>query len=265
MFRVLLAYFKLGLARHFYYRANLVIGILARLLSLSFVLLLWFKIFQARELVGGMTLASLVIYYLFAYIARDIASADIASTIGQNIKDGTVQMLMIRPSHPLISYFGMSLSKRIYQLLIFFSLTMIIFATLFPRLGMTVGHLHYGFFLLYLCLALILIFLISSAVATGAFWIVESGPLLTGFTTLSSILSGALVPIAFFPTWAKQIINILPFRYTVSEPVEALLGNLSGRPLMFSALTALAWIGFFLILNIFLWNAGTKRFDAVGN
>src|SRR4029453_8634417 len=58
------------------------------------------------------------------------------------------------------------------------------------------------------------------------FWTTRGGPVFDVFFTAELLLSGRLVPLALMPDWAQQLANLLPFKWTFSFPIEALIGGL---------------------------------------
>jgi len=262
---ILWAYFKIGLAKHFYYRGTVLISVLSKLISLGFLIFLWSKIFQSEGEVGGKTLSQIIVYYLFAYIARTITSPNVATIIGERIRDGVLQMYILRPGHVLFSFFSMPLSKRLYELLVLLSLALFAQILIFPSLGLSIGNLHYPAFILLLILGMLINFFAASIIAASAFWILDSGPILYSYSSVTGILSGLLVPISFFPSWARKTIEFLPFRFTISDPVLALQGEIAGMKLLTSVVLAIFWVFALGMINSLLWRKGTKRFDAVGN
>lgn len=47
-----------------------------------------------------------IIYYLFAFITGYIVRVGSASDLTKKIKDGTMQIMLIRPTHPVLAIFS---------------------------------------------------------------------------------------------------------------------------------------------------------------
>jgi len=233
--------------------------------SIFFVFFLWLKVYEGKGEIAGMTLNSVVTYYLFGQIARIMTSPLIANTIGQRIADGMMQIYLLRPRIFLAGFFSMPLAKRLYQVFFFSVFIFFVVYFVYPRYGMILGHLDLINFSILLILGMVLSFILSCLLASSALWIIQSGPVLNGYNTISSILSGTTIPLAFFPGWMKTFVNVLPFRYMVDVPVRALQGTLSSSEMISSYISIVVWIICGVIINKLVWNVGLKKFDAVGN
>ena len=58
--------------------------------------------------------------------------------------------------------------------------------------------------------------------------------------------------------------NYLPFKWTFSFPIEALIGGLPNSELIGGLLMQLLWIGIWTIVVMIGWRFAVKRFTAVG-
>jgi len=263
--KFLKAYFKIGITRHFAYRGSLLIDSLGRILSLILLIFLWTTIFKSRDNVADLTLSSLLVYYIFANLVRILANPNTASMMGEQIKSGKLQMYLIKPSHPVLSFFGMTFARRIAECVFFLMLSLITIFFIFPYYGISVGTIHIGTFFAFLTIAIIEAYLIGTLVGLSAFWITDYAPLTYGLNPLTSILSGLMIPIALFPKSIQSILAFLPFKYMVSEPVLALQGKITGANIFMSMAIGIAWIIIFFFAINYIWKKGIHRFDAVGN
>ena len=84
-------------------------------------------------------------------------------------------------------------------------------------------------FLVTLALAMTLNFLIFYCISSMAFWIVEIGFLFEGMRIVIILLSGGIFPLEVFGERFVQITNLLPFKYTVSYPINVLNGKTRRR------------------------------------
>ncbi len=63
-----------------------------------------------------------------------------------------------------------------------------------------------------------------------SFWIVEVGFLFEGIRIVTILLSGGIFPLEVFGERFVQVMNLLPFKYTVSYPINVLNGADHDRP-----------------------------------
>jgi ABC-2 type transport system permease protein len=83
------------------------------------------------------------------------------------------------------------------------------------------------------------------------FWLVE-------------LLSGLLIPIAFFPQWAQRIFAYLPFEHIASTPLQIYLGMLSGAAAWRAIGISLAWVVALLALGHVWWLRASRKITIHG-
>jgi ABC-2 type transport system permease protein len=119
-------------------------------------------------------------------------------------------------------------------------------------------------FLLALALAVMLNFLIFYCFSAMAFWIVEIGFLFEGIRIVTILLSGGIFPLEVFGARFVQIMSLLPFKYTVSYPINVLNGKLPPAEIAQGLLLQCFWIAACWALAAYLWSLGGRRYVAVG-
>ena len=84
-----------------------------------------------------------------------------------------------------------------------------------------------------------------------------------GITALAApavtILTGAIVPIPFFPDWAQTVINALPFRGIVDTPYRLYLGHIPPSDVLFHLGHQLAWTAVLVLMGRWILSRGVRR------
>jgi ABC-2 type transport system permease protein len=106
--------------------------------------------------------------------------------------------------------------------------------------------------------------LIFYSISAISFWIVEVGFLFEGIRIVIVLLSGGIFPLEVFGERFLQIVNFLPFKYTVSFPINVLNGKTDPSGIAVGILVQCLWIVIFLGVSNLLWRVGSRRFVAVG-
>ena len=119
-------------------------------------------------------------------------------------------------------------------------------------------------FLLTLALAVVLNFLIFYCFSAMSFWLVEVGFLFEGIRIVTILLSGGIFPLEVFGERFVQLMNLLPFKYTVSYPVNVLNGTMPPAEVVQGMLIQCFWIAACCGLAQYLWRVGGRRYVAVG-
>ena len=107
---------------------------------------------------------------------------------------------------------------------------------------------------------ILLFFLIAQVIAKMLYDVIDYIFGLISFYTMASFglnqikevitnfLSGMLIPIAFFPEWAADIVNYLPFVGMAQNPTLLFLGKMSINEALFSIGLQILWL---IILETF--------------
>lgn len=113
---------------------------------------------------------------------------------------------------------------------------LILFDVFLPKTAMTAAA-----FAASVILAVWISFGLRYLVNISAFWLLDyRGPgILLMFAT--SFFSGLLVPLVFWPDWARTIAEALPFSGMIQVPADVYLGMLTGDALLGALMFQLAW------------------------
>ena len=78
------------------------------------------------------------------------------------------------------------------------------------------------------------------------------------------VMSGSLLPLAFFPIWFQNVSQYLPFQFLVYVPIKIALGQVVGVEVVKLLLIQAGWLIALYVAMLFLWKAAIKKFTGVG-
>jgi len=78
------------------------------------------------------------------------------------------------------------------------------------------------------------------------------------------LLSGLLIPVAFFPHWAQIVFAFLPFEHIASTPLQIYLGKLSGGAAWRTIGLAWVWVVVLLVLGHLWWLRASRKITIHG-
>ena len=81
---------------------------------------------------------------------------------------------------------------------------------------------------------------------------------------ITRLISGALIPLSFFPEVVGKIFNILPFSSMISTPTLIYLGKLNGLELIKGILIQVIWVLIFIAISKWIWNKLIKQLTILG-
>jgi len=258
--------FELGFQSALEYRVNFLISLISAAYPIFIQTFLWTAIYQgsSEPVVYGFTYRQMIAYTFLAGLVARIVRTGFEYDIMEDVKSGKFSKFLVQPlgyfPYRLASYYGQKLPNQ----LIIFAILAVVLVGLNTFWGVSLGLGQILAFLVTLALATVLNFLIFYCFSAMAFWIVEIGFLFEGIRIVTVLLSGGIFPLEVFGQRFVQVMNWLPFKYTVNYPILVLNGKISTAETLQGLLVQCLWIGGCLLLANLLWSKGSRRFVAVG-
>jgi len=252
---------RVGLSEVVAYRAEFLVWILTTNMPLV-MLAIWHAV-AADGPVGRFDQEQFTAYYLAVQAVRLLTSTWVVWQISMEIRDGTLSAKLLRPLHPLYAYSAEHLAAVPMRALIISPIVAVLIHAAGPRLAF--HHLALlAIFLAALLGAWLLIFFTMILLGALAFYVESAMGLFEVWLGVHALLSGYLLPIELLPAWVRGAARLLPFRYMLGFPVEALVGLQSAG----AAARDLAWqwgyVALFAALALLVWRRGVRRFAAYG-
>ena len=257
MFRRYKAFMKTGILNIFAYKFNIFSWLLVVASSLLCLFFLWAAVFKNSpvDIINGFTFKEIISYTIIVNIfGFTMGGGETQDVITDEIQNGQIAMSLIKPiSYRLRFVFSTLGSLLASNLIVGFPLLIISTIILTINGFMTLpGPIDFAI--------IILFFLIAQIIAKMLFDVIDYIFGLIAFYTMASFglnqikevvtnfLSGMLIPIAFFPEWAVDIVNYLPFVGMAQNPTLTFLGKMSVSEALFSIGLQILWL---IILETF--------------
>jgi ABC-2 type transport system permease protein len=139
---------------------------------------------------------------------------------------------------------------------------MFILATILPEnfgLTLPVSVAAGVAWMLSMFLALLLGCAVSNLITISTLWTIAGDGMQRIFPAFIMILSGAIIPLAYFPDGMQVFLKVLPFSGLVDTPFRFYLGMIPASELFSFVLLQLAWTAFFIFIGILLMKVAIKR------
>lgn len=252
---------KTALAVQFQYRAGMVIWMLEVLLEPVVYMIVWQSAVGGGSL-GGYAAADFAAYYVVLLVVSHFTAMWHMWLYEFRIREGQFNADLLRPVHPIHQDITSNIAYKLFMLVVVIP-ALIFFVLLFqPRLEPPLWAA--ALFPLAVLLAGVLNFLMGWVVAMAAFWTVRIMAINQFYFLTSLFLSGFIAPLAVLPEALQALANALPFKWTLSFPVELLLGRLSPAETLAGFGAQVAWIAAFVALLLMVWRQAVRRYGAVG-
>lgn len=255
---------KAGFKVSLIYRFNTLIHLLTAPINLIIFYFLWTAIysFTGQEIIKGFTLSGLISYYAVSIIVTFLVWADIDEWMESDVRFGYLVPSLLRPLDYMVGQFffliGLKLLNLLMQTVPFFLVAFIFF---------NVKVASFNYFLLFfvsLFFAFVLNFFLSFLIGLSAFWLLRISGIRRMRRVLVFFLSGALIPISFFPDWFQRVSSFMPFEYTRYHVINIYLENYTVFESLRIIGIQLIWIVMLATIGILVWKRAYKKFAGAG-
>jgi ABC-2 type transport system permease protein len=253
--------FRVGFAEMVAYRTEFLIWILTTNMPLV-MMGLWTAV-ASEGPVGRFGKGRFVAYYLGTLVVRLLTSTWMVWELTMDIRQGTLAARLLRPLHPLLAYLSQHLAAVPLRALITSPLMLVLVLVAGDQLA-PADPLRVVVLLLSLVGAWLVLFFMMAIIGSLAMFVDSAIGVFEIWLGLHSLLSGYLIPLELLPGWVARVAHLLPFRYTLSFPVETLIG-LNDRSTLLLDL-GIQWLYVVALVagTLALWRAGMRRFVAFG-
>jgi viologen exporter family transport system permease protein len=261
MLRALPTLLRVGVAETVAYRAEFLVWILTTTLPLV-MLGLWTSVAQ-HDTFKGFSSDDFVAYYLATLIVRNLTGSWVAWQISEEIRMGSMSMRLLRPVHPMLAFAASHVAAIPFRALVAVPVAVALLISSGAS-ALTTAPLQLALIVPSLALAWMITFCVLFALGSISFFMTKAMGLLNLYFGLFSLLSGYLLPLPLLPDLIRDIATYLPFRFMLSVPVELMTRTMTTREVTEVMGLQLAWAVATLVLALWIWRRGVRRFEAVG-
>lgn len=252
--------FKFSFLEEFAYPVEILAFTIRKLINLGFLILFWFVISSSNPKL--FTFEHIVAYFLVSEAIQDLTfttGGRFGRDIQKMIKSGTLSNYLVKPVNILrflyASFIGGRTSVTIYAVITLF-LGIFLYP---PKEPMTL--LLFPISLLFTAIAGAGINIFLGIVG---FYSPEAGSIKNVYEHVSKILSGALVPLSYFPAVIKNIATFTPFPVLSYFPTSILQeGQVNHDTFLKLGLSAF-WAVVLLVTSNIAWKRALRNYDGVG-
>lgn len=199
------------------YRFGFIFTILSNMVYIGIVYYLWRSIYAGRETLRGLTFNETFLYVALGSAVFILLKTFTDQYIAWDIREGTVVQLLIKPVDYQLFQLFFSLGAMLINLVGITAPTLLMLFLVFKvEIVMGAGVL---LFPVSLVLAFLVSFTLDYFVGLLAFYTESGWGLSMTKEIIISVLSGALIPLQFFPGFIQAVLNWLPFRAIFHIPL----------------------------------------------
>ena len=262
-----LALTRIGMMDELQFRLGTFVTVLGNLIYLVLIFFLLKAIYASSgtDCVNGMTFNDTLIYLVLATALFNFLEMFIVWDMSRDIQSGTIILKLLKPisfrSYSFWSYLG----RNVTTFFLTFLPTFIIISIV------THGAIALGvnliFFVVSAAMALVLNFSVDMIVSTVCLYTESTWGINMVKECVVLLLSGASIPLAFFPAPLKAVVSCLPFRCIYDTPLNILLqksGYTAGRDVVVQLLLQFAWCVALALAGSLFWRVSLKKITVNG-
>ena len=222
----------------------------------SSIILLIVQFFLWKAINTNFTsMQSLSTYLVFSHVIACFYPSGLSGRLGGLIRNGNIAFTLLRPYPLPLQLCYEELGSSAY-FLCFTALPVFIAGLIVSGFSIAVHNVFLA--LVFAVLSYAIACLTELLFATLQFITNSSWGVNSLKYAVIMLLSGRILPLAFYPSWAKSIVNALPFRFIYAVPLEVLSGSTADTFLNLFAF-ALMWITVLFSLFFLVYSFCIRR------
>ena len=222
-------------------------------------------LFAERDEIGGYDAVATVTY---VWLSQGLLStvASFGPTwweLASRVKTGDVAVDLARPVDLQRMLLAQDVGRALYQL-IYRALPPFVLGALVFEVAVPTDPVRWVVFWISLALAVVVSFAIRFLVNLSAFWLLEYRGPMTLAMVVTHLLSGLIVPLAFFPGELATLARALPFASMLQLPVDVFVGAADGAELAAVLAVQVTWAALLLALGRGVLALATRKLVVQG-
>ncbi len=244
------AFFRIAFKNSFAYRSSVFMNLFGSVISIVAQLALWVYIFRNNSDMLNYMMA----YVVISRVLGILFTNNITDQLGAKIISGDFVTELIKPINLVYTLWSSSFGTICAGMVNQCTLLIIVFLPVLIKVKITI--LSFALFILVSILGLILSNILYVLIGYLAFVVIETWPYKRLLDDTIRLLSGAVIPIAFFPGWLENVVKCFPFHFIYSFPLRILLNKVSIVEMVSSLVMMILWIFMllFLLVKIYKWS-----------
>lgn len=240
-----LSFFRLRFSMGLQYRAAAAAGIVTQFFWGIMEILVYRAFYAADAAAFPMRFDAVVTYIWLQQAFLAVFGAWIVEgEIFESIRNGNIAYELCRPIGIYQMWFSRSVANRSSKALLR-CVPILAVAALLPMpygLRLPASWVHGGLFLLTLLLGLLVIVAFTMLVYITTFYTLSPDGVRIFFVSTAEFLTGAVIPLPFFPEKWRQIMELLPFAAMQNVPLRIYSGSMAGEEMLRAVGLQVFWL-----------------------
>lgn len=251
-----------GIREAITYKTNWIFMMIGNILGCFISFFLWKSVFLSSEKPDfmGFSIEQMTIYIFVTFITNNMISSGGTYDIGEEIKDGSIAMRMLKPISYNFTFLFQEIGNKLINVVLVF-IPLILGVEIYRYV--TTGVLRFSFinftmYVISIMLAYLVNFFFNICYGFTAFIFKNLWGSNMLKNCLVNFLSGVVIPLAFLPLAVRKIFLILPFASLNYTPVMIYMGKYCGKEALCHMTLQFMWCIVFWIFSKIIWHMAVK-------
>jgi ABC-2 type transport system permease protein len=257
-----LIYLQLGIKTSTAEKRWVFYPLLELIITMLAIVGMWFLLLKFNpEVKEKIDINYIILYYFLILVIRNILNINyrIVGLLSSYVKTGEILRIITRPFKLKLFLSLYFTGKNIIRILTF--LIVLVTILIFYKKFNTVNFFE---FLIIAILGYIFFILLSLLISSLSFWFEDISSANLFFYFISALLGGIILPIEFYPSFFKEIVQFLPFYYLYYLPTKILIKGIPFYEFLKAILILLFYLLLLLVINELIWKKGMKKLIVYG-
>lgn len=268
IFKKYLPFTRAGIQNMLSYRMDFFVYRVGDVIAGFVTYFIWKSVFASSKgsQLNGFTINQMTLYIFLSFLTIQVVYSGGTFTIGEEVKDGSIAMRLIKPINFNATYFFEEIGNKLVGVGMILPplLGGIICYQLFHPEVISFNITNLILFVFSALLAYLVSFYFNVCYGFSAFIFKNLWGSNHMKDAIIAFMSGSLIPLAFYPGSIGQVLQYLPFASLTYTPVMIYLGRYSMERLVLVLSLQVFWIIFFVILSKIIWKTTIKHLSIQG-
>ncbi|CAI6085689.1 ABC transporter permease [Cohnella sp. JJ-181] len=250
---------KMKLLTNLTYRFEWLTSIFTNLILMLASVFIWQAAYRGGGGAGeALSVDDMVTYSILSSTLGALFVCNVQDTIYVKMREGQIATDLYRPLPLLGGYLADDIGGMLSSILNN-AIPLFLFAALFFGFPGPADPLSLALFIPSCLLSYGILWLLSALVGMVAFWVMELGNMGMVKDVILRVLSGAFVPIWFFPGPVQTVSAFLPFQYTYQTPLGIYIGRVGTYEALGDMAVQAVWIALLALLLAAVWRRAKTK------
>jgi viologen exporter family transport system permease protein len=254
---------RIGFVNILAFRLRYFTGIFTYLINVTVYYFIWSAVFRSGGAIAGYDLGQMLTYVSVGWILRSFYWNTVDQEMSYEVLEGKIVNELIRPLSVQGMWLARAAGESTFRLILLTAPTAVLVVLLFPVRGPSSAP-HFALFCAAALGSFVLVGAINFLIGTCAIHLTSILALIRAKFWMMELLSGVLIPISFFPDWARALLAWLPFEHIAYTPLQIYLGKLTTGEAARMLALQWAWAAALVWLGALWWRTSIRRITIHG-